>query len=73
MPNQDNSHTTSHIKVQGATKTTSFGAQERFSDPQEQKNFRIGPKNVGPTSTTYHTFNSGFVQKKSFNLRFLSN
>ena len=32
-----------------------FSKDERFSDPNTQKNFRIGPKTVGPSATTYHT------------------
>ena len=54
-----------------AERLTSFGRVERFGDPTTQKNFRIGPKQLGPNPTTYHTYQGGFVQKKSYNLRFL--
>eukprot|EP00347_Sterkiella_histriomuscorum_P018631 403344779 len=47
----------------------SFGMADRFSDQQKQKNFRIGPKIMGPGPTSY-TQDNGF-NKKSFNLRFL--
>lgn len=46
-----------------------FGGADRFYDDNQQKNFRIGPKVMGPGPTHYQSDNN-FV-KKSFNLRFL--
>jgi len=60
----------SQVEARGDRNTT-FARQERFADPLANKNFRIGAKPIGPTPTSYHTFQGGFVHKKSFNLRFL--
>jgi hypothetical protein len=35
------------------SKTTSFGGDNRFKDESKQKNFRIGPKTMGPGPTSY--------------------
>ena len=48
---------------------STFGNSDRFTDQLKQKNFRIGPKMVGPGPSSYNK-EAAFV-KKSFNLRFL--